>query len=272
MSNKLRHPFHIVDSSPWPAHTASTALGLAAGLIMWFHINRVELLLVSLTSLLSLLQQWWRDINREGNYMGIHTALVQLGLRLGMLLFIASEALFFISFFWAYFHMVMSPRVEIGSAWPPIGIVPLNPLGVPLLNTIILITSGLSITWSHHSLIDGMHREAADTLLITIMLGVYFTILQALEYKEAAFSISDSVYGSTFYLTTGFHGVHVIVGTLFLIATLARLKIGRFSRVRHFGFEASAWYWHFVDVIWLFVYMSIYWWGGKFWSNLTLKY
>jgi len=169
---------------------------------------------------------------------------------------------FFFSFFWAFFHRRISPTIEIGAQWPPIGIYPFNPFQVPLLNTIILLSSGVTVTWSHHSIIENNHSQAVYSLILTVALGIYFTLLQAMEYWEARFSISDSVYGSTFFLATGFHGLHVIIGTTFLIVCLARQLIYHFSSGHHFGFEAAAWYWHFVDVVWLFLYIRIYWWGG----------
>ena len=168
---------------------------------------------------------------------------------------------FFVRFFWAFFHRRLAPTIEVGSLWPPFGISVFNPFQVPLLNTIILISSGVRVTWAHHSLIVGNFTQTYHGLLITVVLGIYFTILQGLEYYEARFTFADSVYGSTFFIATGFHGLHVIVGTLFLIVTLFRHIKNEFRASHHFGFEAAAWYWHFVDVVWLFLYMVIYWWG-----------
>lgn len=169
-------------------------------------------------------------------------------------------SLIFFSFFWAFFHSALSPNIEIGQLWPPLGIKSFNPLDIPLLNTIILISSGITITWSHHSILNKNFKERTLRLLLTITLGIYFTILQLIEYKEAPFTIADSIYGSTFFIATGFHGLHVIIGTLFLFFTLIRIQYLHFSSLHHFGFEAAAWYWHFVDVVWLFLYLSIYWW------------
>ena len=169
---------------------------------------------------------------------------------------------FFLRFFWAFFHRSLSPTVEVGSLWPPFGIQVFNPFQVPLLNTIILISSGVRVTWAHHALIEGNYSQTSQGLCITVVLGVYFTMLQGLEYYEASFTFADRVYGSTFFIATGFHGLHVIVGTIFLIVTWFRHTKGEFSAAHHFGFEAAAWYWHFVDVVWLFLYMVIYWWGS----------
>ena len=193
---------------------------------------------------------------------GLHRAIVELGLRWGMLLFITSEVFFFLRFFWAYFHARLAPNVEVGGTWPPTGVLCFSPFRVPLLNTIILVSSGASVTWAHHALLSGRSREAKVGLLITVGLGLYFTALQAFEYYEASFSFADGVYGSTFFIATGFHGLHVIVGTLFLLVCYMRLLKGEFSRGHHFGLEAAAWYWHFVDVVWLFLYLALYWWGG----------
>ena len=168
---------------------------------------------------------------------------------------------FFLRFFWAFFHRRLSPNVEVGSIWPPFGIQVFNPFQVPLLNTIVLVSSGVRVTWAHHALIEGNYTQTTQGLLLTVILGVYFTILQALEYYEARFTFADRVYGSTFFIATGFHGLHVLVGTIFLLVTLFRHTKGEFSSSHHFGFEAAAWYWHFVDVVWLFLYLVIYWWG-----------
>nr|UXW64243.1 cytochrome c oxidase subunit III [Agenocimbex maculatus] len=259
---KINHPFHLVDYSPWPLLSSLSTLILLMGSIKWFHYKTPSLMILGILLTLMIMFQWWRDIVRESTFQGLHTTYVTNGMRLGMILFITSEILFFASFFWAFFHSSLSPNIEIGSIWPPNGIIPFNPMHVPLLNTIILITSGFTITWSHHSMMNNNKNEAIKSLMITVILGILFTLLQKFEYKEAPFSIADSIYGSTFFLTTGFHGLHVIIGTIFLLINLIRLKLNHFSLFHHFGFEASAWYWHFVDVVWLFLYISIYWWGN----------
>lgn len=261
MSNLIRHPYHLVDESPWPLIASIGAFFITTGLIKWFHSSSITLLIVGLSIILITMLQWWRDISSEGAFQGLHSAIVELGLRYGIILFIVSEILFFISFFWAFFHRRLSPTIELGSLWPPMGVQPFNPLEVPLLNTIILLSSGISVTWAHHSLISGDHQSTFNGLLLTVCLGVYFTMLQAFEYYEASFRIADGVFGSTFFVATGFHGLHVIVGSIFLATCLIRIGRGHFSATHHFGFEAAAWYWHFVDVVWLFLYMVIYWWG-----------
>jgi cytochrome c oxidase subunit 3 len=205
---------------------------------------------------------WWRDIIREGTFEGHHTSVVQLGLRYGMILFIVSEIMFFFAFFWAFFHSSLAPTVELGAVWPPKGIEVLNPWEVPFLNTVILLTSGASVTWAHHAILAGDREQGIYSLIITIILAILFTGFQAAEYVEAPFTIADSVYGSTFFIATGFHGFHVFVGTVFLSVCLFRQHNNHFSAKHHFGFEAAAWYWHFVDVVWLFLFVAIYWWGG----------
>nr|AIG23298.1 cytochrome c oxidase subunit III [Neophascogale lorentzii] len=256
------HAYHMVNPSPWPLTGAMSALLLTSGMIMWFHFHSTLLLLMGMLTMLLTMYQWWRDIVREGTYQGHHTPVVQKGLRYGMILFITSEIFFFLGFFWAFYHSSLSPALELGSCWPPVGVHPLNPLEVPLLNTAILLASGVSITWAHHSLMEADRKQMIQSLSITIALGLYFTALQAMEYYEAPFTISDGIYGSTFFVATGFHGLHVIIGSLFLIVCLLRQFSYHFTSTHHFGFEAAAWYWHFVDVVWLFLYVSIYWWGS----------
>nr|QHD47877.1 cytochrome c oxidase subunit III [Peltoperlopsis cebuano] len=262
MSTHANHPYHLVDQSPWPLTGAIGALVTVSGLVKWFHHYDMTLLTLGflITSLTML--QWWRDITREGTFQGLHTFPVTLGLRWGMILFIISEVFFFISFFWAFFHSSLSPTSELGSMWPPAGIIPFNPIQIPLLNTAILLASGVTVTWAHHSLMENNHTQTLQGLFFTVTLGIYFSILQGYEYVEAPFTIADAVYGSTFFIATGFHGLHVIIGTTFLLVCLLRHNSNHFSSNHHFGFEAAAWYWHFVDVVWLFLYISIYWWGS----------
>nr|APX40179.1 cytochrome c oxidase subunit 3 [Cryptocephalus quadripunctatus] len=262
MSTHKNHPFHLVDYSPWPIISAMGTLTMMVGLIQWFHQFNYNLLLIGLLINILVSIQWWRDITRESTFQGQHTIKVSMGMRWGMILFITSEILFFISFFWSFFHNSLSPSIELGLNWPPKGIQPFNPLEIPLLNTLILLTSGLSVTWAHHSLMENNYNKTIQGLAMTVILGMYFTILQGFEYIEAPFTISDSVYGSSFFMATGFHGLHVIIGTTFLMVCLIRLFLNHFSNIHHFGFEAAAWYWHFVDVVWLFLYISIYWWGS----------
>nr|P12702.1 RecName: Full=Cytochrome c oxidase subunit 3; AltName: Full=Cytochrome c oxidase polypeptide III [Paracentrotus lividus] len=257
-----QHPYYLVEQSPWPLTGAISGLMMNLGLVLWFHTGNIILLFTGLLLLILTLVNWWRDIVREATFQGSHTAIVENGLRYPMILFITSEVCFFFAFFWAFFHSSLAPAVEIGVTWPPSGITPLNPFLVPLLNTAVLLSSGVTITWSHHSILAGNRNEAIQALFLTVVLGIYFTILQAWEYIDAPFTIADSVYGSTFFVATGFHGLHVIIGTTFLLVCLIRLSGHHFSTHHHFGFEAAAWYWHFVDVVWLFLYVCIYWWGS----------
>nr|YP_010531709.1 cytochrome c oxidase subunit III [Aspidoscelis velox]UXX18589.1 cytochrome c oxidase subunit III [Aspidoscelis velox]UXX18797.1 cytochrome c oxidase subunit III [Aspidoscelis sexlineatus] len=256
------HSYHMVNPSPWPLTGATAAFALTGGLVMWFHHNKLVLLQIGLILMLLTMIQWWRDIVRESTFQGHHTPTVQKGLRYGMILFITSEVFFFIGFFWAFYHSSLAPTPELGGQWPPSGIFPLNPMEVPLLNTAVLLASGITVTWAHHAIMSGKHKEATQALTLTIILGLYFTLLQAMEYYEAPFTIADSVYGTTFFVATGFHGLHVIIGSSFLLICLLRQINHHFTMQHHFGFEAAAWYWHFVDVVWLFLYISIYWWGS----------
>nr|YP_010272360.1 cytochrome c oxidase subunit III [Phlogotettix cyclops]UKE80357.1 cytochrome c oxidase subunit III [Phlogotettix cyclops] len=256
------HPFHLVDNSPWPLTGSMGLMSITSGTVMWFHHNEMWLMNLGMIITLMTMFQWWRDVIRESTFQGLHTKMVTRGMKWGMILFITSEVLFFSSFFWAFFHSSLSPSIEIGMQWPPNGIKPFNPMSIPMLNTMILLSSGMSITWAHNALVNNNYSQTTQSLFITIILGLYFTVLQAVEYNEAPFTMADSVYGSTFFMATGFHGIHVIIGTLFiLISTLRILKL-HLSSYHHMGFEASAWYWHFVDVVWLFLYISIYWWGS----------
>nr|AZH80991.1 cytochrome c oxidase subunit III [Caridina papuana] len=257
-----KHTYHLVDMSPWPLTGSISAMMITTGLAKWFHQRNMDLLLLGLLTTALTMMQWWRDITREGTYQGLHTSRVVTGLQWGMILFITSEVLFFFSFFWAFFHSSLSPTVEVGSCWPPAGIQSFNPFQIPLLNTAILLASGATVTWAHHAMMGSNRSQALQGLNLTVTLGVYFTALQAMEYYEAPFTIADSVYGSTFFVATGFHGLHVIIGSAFLSVCLYRMYMCHFSSNHHFGFEAAAWYWHFVDVVWLFLYISIYWWGG----------
>uniref|UniRef100_UPI0030E4FB70 cytochrome c oxidase subunit III n=1 Tax=Laudakia tuberculata TaxID=118215 RepID=UPI0030E4FB70 len=256
------HPFHMVTPSPWPILAAMSAFTLTSGLVTWMHSKTTTLMSLGLLTTLLTSYQWWRDIVREGTFQGHHTKNVQKGLRYGMILFISSEVLFFFGFFWTFFFLSFNPTYNLGMQWPPKGILTLNPFEVPLLNTMVLLASGFTVTWAHHSLMEGFRKKTITALTLTIILGMTFTLLQAMEYYEASFTMSDSVYGATFFLATGFHGLHVIIGTTFLTVCLARQSFFHFTTTHHFGFEAAAWYWHFVDVVWIFLFTSIYWWGS----------
>lgn len=233
-----------------------------SGAACWFHTKNTSLL-----SILFLIRAvaafvWWKDMLKEGTITGTHNSWVNSNLQLGIILFISSEVLFFTAFFWAFFHRRISPTIELGQSWPPRSIYTFNPMNVPLLNTLILLSSGVSITYSHHALIERNKQERSNSIILTVCLGLLFTSLQGMEYLEAPYSLSDSVFGTTFFIATGFHGLHVIIGSTFLIVTFKRIMSRRLTTKHTTGFECAAWYWHFVDVVWLFLYTSIYWWGS----------
>ena len=267
MAGAKNHDFHILPPSPWPLVGAMAALVMAAGAIMWMHDIGFGPWVFGLgtVGVLFTMYSWWADVVREAN-SGDHTPVVQLHHRYGMILFIASEVMFFVAWFWAYFDASLYPDTgaAVGGVWPPEGIEVLDPFVYPLLNTLILLLSGTTITWAHHSLIEGDREGLKKGLWLTIILGLIFSAVQAYEYSHAAFGFSGNIYSSTFYMATGFHGFHVIVGTIFLIVCLARVYRGDFTPRHHFGFEAAAWYWHFVDVVWLFLFITIYVWGSDF--------
>jgi cytochrome c oxidase subunit 3 len=263
-SGKKFHSFHLVSPSPWPIITAGAAFFLAISLVLFMHgfLGGIYFLFFSVFFLSFCLFNWWRDVIWEATFEGYHTNSVQRGLRLGFMLFILSEVIFFFAFFWAFFHSSLSPAVQLGCVWPPVGLVPFNPWGVPLLNTYILLLSGATITATHYYLIGGEKSLTSQYFIFTIILALLFTLIQLFEYKESSFSINDGIYGSTFFMTTGFHGLHVIIGITFIVVCWFRFLRNHFSFFHHLGFEAAAWYWHFVDVVWLFLFVAIYWWGG----------
>nr|YP_010574768.1 cytochrome c oxidase subunit III [Verconia nivalis]UZI00339.1 cytochrome c oxidase subunit III [Verconia nivalis] len=258
----MKQPFHLVEYSPWPILNSFAVLFMPTGLIYFIRMGDYTLLLLGLVATTIISYLWWRDVVRESTFQGHHTSYVVTGLKAGFILFIVSEVCFFFSFFWAYFHSSLAPTGEIGSVWPPVGIATLSPFQVPLLNTSVLLLSGVSVTWTHHSLEKGDKTSAMQGLFLTLTLGFYFLWLQYGEYSETAFSIADSVYGSTFFIATGFHGLHVMVGATFLTVCFIRMAAFHFNKNHHLGFISAAWYWHFVDVVWLFLYVSIYWWGS----------
>ena len=257
-----QHDYHLVDPSPWPVIGSLSAFVMALGGIWYMHEGPIWLLLVGLAGVTYTFIGWWRDVINEAEHKDCHTPVVQLHHRYGMFLFIASEVMFFVAWFWAFFDASIFPGEEIGGVWPPEGIETLDPWHLPLINTLILLTSGTTVTWAHHALQKGDRKGLTRGLTLTILLGLLFTCVQAYEYAHATFSFADNIYGATFYMATGFHGFHVIVGTIFLIVCLLRAQAGHFKPDHHFGFEAAAWYWHFVDVVWLFLFACIYVWGG----------
>nr|YP_006665725.1 cytochrome c oxidase subunit III [Challia fletcheri]AEP83053.1 cytochrome oxidase subunit III [Challia fletcheri] len=256
------HSFHLVSVSPWPLAGALGVMVLVSGAVSWFHMYSFDLLFLGIIIIFMVMFQWWRDVIRESTFQGCHTLKVYQGLRWGMILFIISEVFFFVSFFWAFFHSSLSPVCELGGVWPPTGVHVFNAMQIPLLNTAVLLASGVTVTWGHHGVVEGNYSQSVQGVLLTVLLGAYFTVLQGYEYVEASFSIADSVYGSVFFVATGFHGLHVIIGSCFLLVCLVRILSNHFSSIHHFGIEAAIWYWHFVDVVWLFLYISIYWWGS----------
>ena len=269
MSNIIRshfqaHPFHLVNPSPWPIFTSSILLSLTTTGVLTMHgfNSAFYFFFLALFLLVYSMALWFRDIISEATYMGNHTLAVQKGLNLGVGLFIVSEALFFLAIFWTFFHSALSPNIEIGTQWPPMGTQAINPLELPLLNTVILLSSGITVTYAHHSLIEGNRSGTLYGLVFTIILALIFTALQGIEYSVSSFTISDSVFGSCFYFGTGFHGLHVIVGTIFLATGLWRMLAYHLTENHHLGFEAGILYWHFVDVVWLFLYVSVYYWGS----------
>jgi cytochrome c oxidase subunit 3 len=267
------HDYHLDDPSPWPIIGSISAFILAVGAISWMHNIFPGAWVVfglGAVGVLYTMAGWWRDVINEAEHKGDHTRVVQIHHRYGMILFIASEVMFFVAWFWAYFNSALFPadvhqvvRTELfGGVWPPKGIETFDPWHLPLLNTLILLTSGTTVTWAHHALLHGDRDSLKKGLWCTVILGLLFTCVQAYEYSHAHFAFSGNVYGATFFMATGFHGAHVIIGTIFLIVCLARAYAGHFTPKQHLGFEFAAWYWHFVDVVWLFLFACIYVWGA----------
>ncbi|MGP0057930.1 MAG: cytochrome c oxidase subunit 3 [Beijerinckiaceae bacterium] len=278
---KPSHDYHLVDPSPWPLIASIFIFIAAVGGIMWMkgiafgeaeHAVRPGSYVfgVGIIGLLYVLASWWTDVVKEAESGKFHTRVVQISLRYGMILFIASEVMFFVAWFWAFFDasLFAGDKIEYarvaftGGHWPPKGIEVLDPWHLPLLNTLILLTSGTTVTWAHHALLGGDRAGLKWGLIVTILLGLTFTCVQAYEYAHAPFAFKGSIYGSTFFMATGFHGFHVIIGTLFLIVCLGRAFAGQFTPKQHLGFEFASWYWHFVDVVWLFLFSCIYVWGS----------
>jgi cytochrome c oxidase subunit 3 len=275
------HDYHLVDPSPWPFVGSMAAFVMAIGAVMWMHGSTSAVLIVGLVGVLYTMFMWWRDVINEA-HAGDHTPVVSLHLRYGMLMFIASEVMFFVAWFWAFFDASLFSGEAIhaarglatGGVWPPAPVVDgvvqhtpiFDPWHLPLINTLILLTSGTTVTWAHHALLHNDRKGLVWGLVLTVVLGLLFTSLQAYEYGHALFAFNrehgGNIYGATFFMATGFHGFHVIVGTIFLLICLVRALKGHFTPEQHFGFEAAAWYWHFVDVVWLFLFAAVYIWGS----------
>lgn len=258
---KTKHSWHLVDPSPWPLVAALGGFVMTSGGVLYMHnyIGGGNMLFTGVLMVLFVMYTWWRDIVREATFEEQHTFSVQRGMRLGMILFIVSEIMFFFAFFWAFFHSSLSPVYNIGGTWPPVAITVIPTFGIPLTNTFILLSSGATVTWAHHAIIVRAKKQALLALIITLILATLFTSLQAFEYFDSPFTISDSVFGSCFFMTTGFHGFHVFIGTIFIFISFLRIVYNHFTSTHHFGFEAAAWYWHFVDVVWLFLFVTVYW-------------
>jgi cytochrome c oxidase subunit 3 len=275
-AHSKHHDYHLVDPSPWPILGAMSALAITAGGVYWIRGGTALVAIAGIIGILYVMVAWWRDVINEAEHQGHHTKVVQLHLRYGMILFIASEVMFFVAWFWAYFDAALLAGDEqqylrdqlTGGHWPPQPTEDgrfkgtFDPWHLPLLNTLILLTSGTTVTWAHHALLENDRKGVIQGLWLTIILGFCFTCVQAYEYTHAAFTYGGHIYGSTFFMATGFHGAHVIIGTVFLAVCLLRAYLGHFKPDHHFGFEAAAWYWHFVDVVWLFLFVFIYVWGA----------
>nr|UAA82132.1 cytochrome c oxidase subunit III [Odontofroggatia galili] len=260
MKKNLYQPFHLVTLSPWPILTSLSSLIMFSSILYMYMNQSIIFMIISLMILLFCLFQWWRDVIRESLLQGFHNTKVVKGLKLGMILFIISELFFFISIFWAFFHFSLSPDIWLGENWPPKNIKMFNPYKVPMLNTFLLLSSAMTLTWSHYSMLKSNKNMMIISMIYTLLLSLTFTMIQWLEYNESSFCINDSCFGSIFFLSTGFHGFHVIVGSIFLTVNFIRMFSINFSKSHHFGFEAAAWYWHFVDVVWLFLYLWVYYW------------
>ncbi|MCB0376015.1 MAG: cytochrome c oxidase subunit 3 [Alphaproteobacteria bacterium] len=278
------HPYHLVRPSIWPLAGSLAGGLLAVGALMYLHdvslfadpekgvagykvgLNGVYL---GLLAVLLVMFGWWKDVIYESVKERAHTPIAAIGLRYGMSLFIASEVMFFVAFFWAFFNAAFFPGEQIGYVWPPANIHTVDPFDLPFLMTMILLLSGCTVTWAHHAILSGNNKDAVTALGVTVFLGVVFLCFQVYEYAHAHFGFTEGIYPSAFYMATGFHGFHVFVGTIFLFVCWIRAMKGHFTPERHFGFEAAAWYWHFVDVVWLFLFVAIYWWGNMVGMDLS---
>ena len=258
MAHEKNHDYHILEPSPWPFLGAIGGFLLLAGAVLFFHDVTPWVMIGGLAVVIYTMYVWFTDMARESK-AGDHTPVVLIGLRLGFILFVISEVMFFSAWFWSFFKHAIFP---MDGVWPPEGVVTFNAWDLPLLNTLILLLSGCTVTYAHHALIEGRNNGLVWGLIGTVALGAIFTMFQAYEYSHAEFAFSGNIYGANFFMATGFHGFHVLVGTIFLAVCLAMAARNEFSRKHHIAFETAAWYWHFVDVVWLFLFACVYIWGG----------
>ncbi len=272
MAHEKNHDYHIIAPSIWPFLGAMSAFVMLFGAVLWFHDYTPLIAVVGLLGVLYVMYGWWSEVVAESQ-AGDHTPVVSIGLRYGVIMFIASEVAFFSAWFWSFFKHAIYPMADVATkttataygadgVWPPVGIETFDPWHLPLINTLILLCSGCAATWAHHAVQEGDRDGLKWGLLIAVLLGVLFTVTQAYEYSHAAFGFAGNIYGANFYMATGFHGFHVIVGTIFLAVCYIRALKGHFTPEKHIGFEAAVWYWHFVDVVWLFLFMAVYIWGA----------
>ena len=266
MAHETNHDYHILHPSLWPFMGAVSGFIMLFGAVLWMHGVTWIMFAMGAVGVAYVMFAWWADVVKESQ-IGDHTPVVRIGLRYGFIMFIMSEVMFFAAWFWSFFKHAMYPMgpqsPAVDGVWPPAGIEAFDPWQLPLSNTLVLLCSGAAATWAHHALVhENNRRDMANGLIIAILLGVLFTIFQAYEYSHAAFGFSGNIYGANFFMATGFHGAHVIIGTIFLFVCYLRLRAGHFTHEKHIGFEAAAWYWHFVDVVWLFLFGAIYIWGS----------
>lgn len=264
-SHTKNHDYHIIDPSPWPVIGALSGFTMLTGGVLWMNEITPFVFWIGLAGVLYTMFAWWSDVIMESR-RGDHKPVVNIGLRYGVILFIISEVAFFFAWFWSYFKHAIYPAAlsdtfDGGGTYPPAGIEPVDPWGLPLVNTLILLLSGATLTWAHHALIEGNRKHLIWGLAVTVALGALFLTLQGVEYGHAyheGLTLQSTVFGGNFFMATGFHGFHVFIGTIFLFVCLLRALRGHFEPEKHIGFEAAAWYWHFVDVVWLFLFAAVY--------------
>jgi cytochrome c oxidase subunit 3 len=277
---EVKHDYHLVNASPWPLLGSISVVTLAIGAVTFmkglFGMEKGTwwLMAIGFAMIIWVMIGWWREVAKEGAE-GDHTPVVAIGLRYGMILFIVSEVMFFVAWFWGFFEFAIFEHARVGEtwdatnplyadalarfkSWPPAGVETFDPFHLPLINTLVLLLSGTTVTWAHHALQHNDRSGAKLGLLLTVVLGMAFTALQVIEYSHAGFTYDGTLYGSAFFMATGFHGAHVVIGTIFLAVCLMRLMMGGMTPTKHIGFEFAAWYWHFVDVVWLFLFAFVY--------------